>query len=887
MPFDASSPMPPGQGRQDHAGPGRQFSGRPDDSRAQIELLEGLCNTIIVDAEIEPADIMEKENFRAMIENVARSAITEYEKNQNGFQDFPAESVQLKCFGSLSSGFATKAADMDLGLLSPLSAVQPDAPGSPIPRIVERAFLDIGLGARLLTRTRVPIIKICEKPSDELRQSLLEERTKWEKGDSAEDVEEDEVHDDLDPHPVDDSHAQPREDSLPREQRLRSLKQAEAWSLSTYYGAAKRLLRKLGGRDLTNSNIPDFKPEDFKLLNEVCLAFVDGLADNQLRERLLRTRSLNRYDLTSATSFRSLLGLFTQVEGETTAMAWESRPIREKDEPRETLAENAMRTWRDIQNKADYGRDPLGYQKELQLAAEQLKKVPSIQVLFLAQNQHESATKYFYRAKRLLTELGGYDSPTHANPMLPIVIQHYIKGIWNHDIREQVGNFVQPKAPITLRDVGRRHRSLQLAHEYETCLQKGVYSEQAAAAVQQYVELLRAPMVKLPSTGRRSDAIVPLPSDSTSLLSEIRLLGDPSAMAPNQPRDRYSGSLEFPKSGVGVQCDINFSAHLALHNTMLLRCYSHCDPRVRPLVLFVKHWAKVRRINTPYRGTLSSYGYVLMVLHYLVNVAQPFVCPNLQQLAPPPNPNLTPQQIEDTVMCKGLNVHFWRDEAEIQRLARDNVLTQNREPIGQLLRGFFEYYAKGGNVMTAVPGRGFDWGRDVISLRTHGGLLSKQQKGWTGAKTVVEVNPAHAPPGSAAESELNNQTPSADATAAAVGEESAAQPGHNTKVEVKEVRYRYLFAIEDPFELDHNVARTVTHSGIVNIRDEFRRAWRIIKNAGGKGPGQGHGQGQVVGRQEDLLEDVSAADEAREREGFARLLEELHGLERGGGEGGE
>ncbi len=238
-------------------------------------------------------------------------------------------------------------------------------------------------------------------------------------------------------------------------------------------------------------------------------------------------------------------------------------------------------------------------------------------------------------------------------------------------------------------------------------------------------------------------------------------------------------------------------------------------------------------------------------------------------------------------MCKGLNVHFWRDEAEIQRLARDNVLTQNREPIGQLLRGFFEYYAKGGNVMTAVPGRGFDWGRDVISLRTHGGLLSKQQKGWTGAKTVVEVNPAHAPPGSAAESELNNQTPSADATAAAVGEESAAQPGHNTKVEVKEVRYRYLFAIEDPFELDHNVARTVTHSGIVNIRDEFRRAWRIIKNAGGKGPGQGHGQGQVVGRQEDLLEDVSAADEAREREGFARLLEELHGLERGGGEGGE
>ena len=48
----------------------------------------------------------------------------------------------------------------------------------------------------------------------------------------------------------------------------------------------------------------------------------------------------------------------------------------------------------------------------------------------------------------------------------------------------------------------------------------------------------------------------------------------------------------------------------------------------------------------------------------------------------------------------------------------------------------------------------------------------------------------------------------------------------------KKVTNRYLFAIEDPFETDHNVARTVTHRGIVAIRDEFRRAWRILKAIG-------------------------------------------------------
>ena len=46
------------------------------------------------------------------------------------------------------------------------------------------------------------------------------------------------------------------------------------------------------------------------------------------------------------------------------------------------------------------------------------------------------------------------------------------------------------------------------------------------------------------------------------------------------------------------------------------------------------------------------------------------------------------------------------------------------------------------------------------------------------------------------------------------------------------MRHRYLFAIEDPFELEHNVARTVTHPGIVAIRDEFRRAWRILNAVG-------------------------------------------------------
>ncbi|KAK4181853.1 putative caffeine-induced death protein 1 [Triangularia setosa] len=821
---------------------------------AQAQYLETICNTVIANAEIDVNDIREKENFRARIEMVARDVITQFENSQAGQQWFPPDSVQLKCFGSLMSGFATKDADMDLGLLSPLSRPQPEASDSPIPRLIEKAFLDLGLGARLLSRTRVPIIKVCERPPEELRAALVKERENWEKG-TEDEVDVEEVHDEVEPppegeeaQPLRGSEGQPSapaidesEASTP-EQLLEFFRQ-DGKSLSNYYNAAKKVLRKLGGHDITHSNISAMKPEDIELLNRVCLAFVQGLAHEKVRDTLLNCKSLNRYDLLVTRMPRTLFGVLFQIEGQMLVESWDNRKVREKDDYLEERAKFTLERWKDLLNRSYAGQDPLAYQKELQNFVESLKRIPSIALMHLAQGQHEPAAAYHKRAHKLLLELGPSGTLSDGDPILSIVIRRYIDGIWNADIQQQVDEFSTTQDALTLEAVARKHKSLQLAHDYERCLQKGLYQEPAASLVKCYIALLR---------GNRNGLMVPLPDESAELMSTIKQLGDPAAKSPNQPRDPYRDRLEFPKSGVGVQCDINFSAHLALQNTTLLRCYSHCDPRVRPLVLFVKHWAKVRHINTPYRGTLGSYGYAIMMLHYLINVAQPFVLPNLQQLAPPPNPNMTPAEYEAAYMCKGYDVRFWRNEEEIQRLARENALTQNRDSIGQLLRGFFEYYAFNNH----RTGRGFDWGRDVISLRTHGGLLTKQEKGWTGAKTVLE-----------AKDSSNSATPTPLNTGGTPGIPPPPTPqnvNQPASQEYKEVRYRYLFAIEDPFELDHNVARTVTHNGIVRIRDEFRRAWGIIRGTAGVAEGE-------------LLEDLSVAVEKRDREDFEGLLRELHG----------
>ena len=44
--------------------------------------------------------------------------------------------------------------------------------------------------------------------------------------------------------------------------------------------------------------------------------------------------------------------------------------------------------------------------------------------------------------------------------------------------------------------------------------------------------------------------------------------------------------------------------------------------------------SKHRKINSPYKGTLSSYGYVLLVIYFLVHVKSPPVLPNLQLMPP-------------------------------------------------------------------------------------------------------------------------------------------------------------------------------------------------------------------------------------------------------------
>ncbi|KAK6532255.1 hypothetical protein TWF281_006447 [Arthrobotrys megalospora] len=216
-----------------------------------------------------------------------------------------------------------------------------------------------------------------------------------------------------------------------------------------------------------------------------------------------------------------------------------------------------------------------------------------------------------------------------------------------------------------------------------------------------------------------------------------------------------------------ISCDIGFKAHLGITNSYFFRTYSQCDPRFREMVLFVKQWSKNRDLNSPYFGTLSSYGYVLMVAHFLINIVQPPVLPNLQLIPPEPD---TP---ESELTQDGFNIWYFKD---ISKITSGELLPggKNQMGLGQLLYEFFQYFTTN-----------FNFVGEVVTIRRPGGVMYKQEKGWTSARERV-------------------------------GEMTTYQD-------------RYLLALEDPFEITHNVGRTCGGPGVRRIRGEMQRAAQIIR----------------------------------------------------------
>lgn len=232
----------------------------------------------------------------------------------------------------------------------------------------------------------------------------------------------------------------------------------------------------------------------------------------------------------------------------------------------------------------------------------------------------------------------------------------------------------------------------------------------------------------------------------------------------NCPKPLHSGGDDEEAL---MECDLSMHNPLAVLNTGLLRTYAEINPVSRVLASVIKQWAKAREINNPARHTLSSYGYILMLLHFLTfhqrsgdGLVSPVsknagrdrqlpgtpLLPNLQWMdaswpdqntgttsyrehqAMPKNPMKHP--LEDRAM---INMYFYRltpvMRSNLQRLFPGHDLS-----LGILLASFFRYYAYE-----------FDYKRHVVSLHstiTHG-IVEREVKaeldGWRNYSAALTI----------------------------------------------------------------------------------------------------------------------------------------------------
>ncbi|KAE8725980.1 Nucleotidyltransferase family protein isoform 2 [Hibiscus syriacus] len=119
----------------------------------------------------------------------------------------------------------------------------------------------------------------------------------------------------------------------------------------------------------------------------------------------------------------------------------------------------------------------------------------------------------------------------------------------------------------------------------------------------------------------------------------------------------------------GISCDICINNVLAVVNTKLLCDYAKIDARLRQLAFVVKHWAKYRVVNATYQGTLSSYAYVLMCIHFLQQ-RRPAILPCLQGMEK--TYNVTVDNIECAYFDK------------VEQLS--NFGSPNKETVAQLVK---------------------------------------------------------------------------------------------------------------------------------------------------------------------------------------------------------
>ncbi|SOV22879.1 conserved Plasmodium protein, unknown function [Plasmodium sp. DRC-Itaito] len=136
-----------------------------------------------------------------------------------------------------------------------------------------------------------------------------------------------------------------------------------------------------------------------------------------------------------------------------------------------------------------------------------------------------------------------------------------------------------------------------------------------------------------------------------------------------------------------LSCDISVNNILAVINSKLIQKYVAIDKRLQTMGIVLKYWSKIRNINDRSKGFLSSFSLILMIIHFLQNVAEPKILPSLQDISIKRN--------EKPFYIMGVDCKYCQDDLvirdELKRL-NNNIHNNLYVDISTLLIEFFKFY---------------------------------------------------------------------------------------------------------------------------------------------------------------------------------------------------
>ncbi|XP_048579309.1 uncharacterized protein LOC5521762 isoform X2 [Nematostella vectensis] len=239
--------------------------------------------------------------------------------------------------------------------------------------------------------------------------------------------------------------------------------------------------------------------------------------------------------------------------------------------------------------------------------------------------------------------------------------------------------------------------------------------------------------------------------------------------------------VKFVHQPSGVSCDLTINNRLGMENTKLLRCYLSLDPRVKQLITVARAWARAAGLSRDRGGHLSNYALTLMAVYFL-QITSPPVIPSLQcinkwlLLSSSTTPAHENCNCEQAKFIDGWDCSYFDDVTRVSS-------SENSCDIVQLLTAFFDFY-----------GNRFDYGNCVVNIRTgqHCTKLAIQEE-------LQEV--------------MRSRT-----------------KGDNAMSLPKIVEFDLTdFCVQDPFELSHNVTRSLSTMALKDLIKYMMTAREVCK----------------------------------------------------------